>query len=203
MKPIQDIRRARLRLLIDEVFDGNVSSFATATGKSQSQLSSTLTGRKAFGERLARQLEVDSGLARGALDVPIDDNGLSLAPPSKFGLIKFFRSDSAPMYFQLGWFQGRGLNPEDFAAFRVIDTAMQPTLNTSDIVVANLRDTALIDGRSVLVDFEGELIVRRLCRNNATWTLVPDNSAHGRFTDKSIVGAKIIGALVYKLSTNV
>jgi phage repressor protein C with HTH and peptisase S24 domain len=203
MKPIQDIRRARLRLLIDEVFSGNVSSFAIATGKSQSQISSTLSGRKAFGERLARQIERDSNLVQGALDVPIDEEGLSLVPPGGFGFVRFFRDESAPLYFRLSWFQGRGLNPEDFAAFRVIDTAMEPTLNTSDIVVSNLRDTALIDGRSVLVDFEGELIVRRLCRNNAAWTLVPDNPAHGRFTDKSIVGAEIIGALVCKFSDHV
>lgn len=203
MGPVQEIRRARLRLLIDEVFDGNVSSFAAATGKSQSQLSSTLSGRKAFGERLARQVERDAGLARGALDVPIDDGGLSLVPPGGFGFVHFFRNESPPMYFQLNWFQSRGLTPDDFAAFKVVDTAMEPVLNTGDIVVANLRDTTLIDGRSVLVDFEGELIVRRLCRNNQTWTLVPDNSGHGRFADKSIVGAEIIGALVCKFSDHV
>ena len=50
-------RARRLRLWIDQHYEGNVSSFARSVGKAPSHVHMELKGRRAFGERLARDLE--------------------------------------------------------------------------------------------------------------------------------------------------
>ena len=64
----QDIRRAALRAAIDQEFEGNVSRFAAAAGKSQSQIADMLDGRKPFGEKVARSIEGALGWSAGRLD---------------------------------------------------------------------------------------------------------------------------------------
>ncbi len=63
------LRRKALRTLIDDGrWAGNVTAFAKEVGKPQSQVQDMLDGRKAFGEKVARQLESKAGLPAGALD---------------------------------------------------------------------------------------------------------------------------------------
>jgi hypothetical protein len=65
---IQDLRRYILKALIDEKYGGNVSAFATAIKKAQSQIADTLDRRKAFGEKVAREIETRAKLPRGYFD---------------------------------------------------------------------------------------------------------------------------------------
>lgn len=50
-------RRARLRDLIEQRFDGNTSAFARAVKRQPQQVNDMLAGRKAFGEKVARAME--------------------------------------------------------------------------------------------------------------------------------------------------
>jgi len=54
---VQDIRRKRLRDLIAEMADGNITAFAGKVKKSPSQINDMLASRKPFGEKVARDLE--------------------------------------------------------------------------------------------------------------------------------------------------
>lgn len=65
---IQDARRRNLRAHIDAVYGGNVSQFAKAVGKSQSQIADTLDARKPFGEKVARAMESAASLVPLSLD---------------------------------------------------------------------------------------------------------------------------------------
>lgn len=54
---IQEIRRKRLRLLIDKNYDGKQANFISETGANQGEISGILLGKRTFGERKARKLE--------------------------------------------------------------------------------------------------------------------------------------------------
>jgi hypothetical protein len=73
---IADTRRAQLKKWIDENYDGKPTQFAAAVSRKQPQIHDVLSGTKAFGEKLARKLEVEARMPRLYLDnVPL--------PPSK------------------------------------------------------------------------------------------------------------------------
>lgn len=50
-------RRFRMQILIDKWFDSNESAFGRAVGRSPSQVSDMLAGRKSFGSKVARRIE--------------------------------------------------------------------------------------------------------------------------------------------------
>jgi len=66
----QAVRRGKLREAIRRDWQGNVSRFATAAGKKQSQIADMLDARKPFGEKVARSIESAVGWSRGWLDEP-------------------------------------------------------------------------------------------------------------------------------------
>lgn len=68
---IQEIRRARLALLIKEKFNESQAEFVSATGENQGEISGLLK-KKSFGEKKARKLEAKAGLTSGWLDTPLD-----------------------------------------------------------------------------------------------------------------------------------
>ena len=59
----QQCRRAVLRHYIESRFDGNVRQFSLVAGKADRQLNDMLAGRKPFGEKVARDIEKNVGLA--------------------------------------------------------------------------------------------------------------------------------------------
>ena len=90
MNTIADVRRANLRFLIER--DG-LSSVARRAEKPDRQLNDMVAGRKSFGEKVARAIELnlDPSLKPGWLDSPIydrdadhahDKSGVALLPSS-------------------------------------------------------------------------------------------------------------------------
>jgi hypothetical protein len=53
---IEQIRRARLRSLIDDRFGGTIAAFACEVGRQGDYFSRVLSGKKGFGEALARDI---------------------------------------------------------------------------------------------------------------------------------------------------
>lgn len=81
---IKDIRRARVRELIDRNFRGIDADFANRIGRQPSYISRIFTEkaehRRNIGEALARQIESECGIEAGSLDRPFgDDEPLSKA----------------------------------------------------------------------------------------------------------------------------
>ncbi|KAF1711081.1 hypothetical protein CSC70_03910 [Pseudoxanthomonas kalamensis DSM 18571] len=74
MRPITDIRRARLRQLIDELFDGNQAAFAESIGKSRAYVGFWLADpakphAKQISHATAREVEAKAMKPAGWLDV--------------------------------------------------------------------------------------------------------------------------------------
>lgn len=66
----QDIRRQRLRQLIQERYGDSQARFIDETGENQGEISGLLR-TKSFGEKKARNLEKKVGLPAGWLDTPL------------------------------------------------------------------------------------------------------------------------------------
>ena len=84
MKPIHDIRRSNLNLLIEQL--GSVQALATKVGRSHAQISQlrnktahSTTGRlRTIGDKLARAIEQEVGLNEGWMDLDRENDSPSL-----------------------------------------------------------------------------------------------------------------------------
>jgi hypothetical protein len=82
---IQEIRRARLRQLIDERYEGSQSLFIDRTGENQGEISALLRS-KSFGEKKARKLEIKCELPAGWLDAKSSEAFTKAEPRTDGGL---------------------------------------------------------------------------------------------------------------------
>lgn len=217
---IQETRREKLRQFIEEQFAGNVSRFAASVGKAQSQLADMLSGRKSFGERIARALEQSLGLSSGYLDVASSNDTTSETVPDGFLSVRRVRikmsggvigwavecheEDAPPLFFRKEWFDRRGFKPENLVAVKVSGSSMEPGLCDGDTIVVNRADTKLADGEVFAVSYEGELVVKRMRRDSGEWFLSSDNQDKRRFGDKHCTEhVVILGRVVYKNSERI
>lgn len=75
---------------------------------------------------------------------------------------------------------------------------METSLWDGDLVVMNRADTTLKDGEVYVVNYEGELVIKRLSRDAGSWWLTSDNA---RYKPKRCdEHAEILGRVVYKQS---
>ncbi|WP_439821376.1 S24 family peptidase [Pseudomonas sp. HLG18] len=83
---IKDIRRARVRQIIDRDFGGKDANFAARVDKQPSYISRLFTDKaehlRNIGEKMARDFEMKCGLAPGSLDRPLSEGELSAASVS-------------------------------------------------------------------------------------------------------------------------
>lgn len=220
---IQEVRRARLRRFIDERYEGNVSRFAAAAGKSQSQIADMLDLRKSFGERVARSLEEKLGLPGGWLDqddessppLPtIDDERAGFLPVRRGTLklsagvsgwaIEFENRDAPPIFFRRDWVEKCGFRPDKLLALKVQGSSMETGLYDGDTVVVNLADTTPIDGEVFAINFEGECVIKRMKREAGEWWLSSDNADKRRYPDKRVSdGVQLLGRIVFKQSERI
>ncbi|WP_256207166.1 S24 family peptidase [Pseudomonas sp. P97.38] len=80
---IKDIRRARVRQIIDRDFGGKDADFAAKVDKQPSYISRLFTDKtehlRNIGEKMARDFEMKCGLVPGSLDRPLSEGELSAA----------------------------------------------------------------------------------------------------------------------------
>jgi len=94
-------RRARLKMIIDKLANGNISVFAGRYDYSRSQISQYLSERynegRSIGERAARALETSVGASAGWMDQPINSIETLIGPtPDREGADVDFPSVAKP-----------------------------------------------------------------------------------------------------------
>lgn len=110
--------------------------------------------------------------------------------------------DKSPIVMQRQWFESRGYNPAKLLATGLKGDSMSPGMNDGDTIVINTEDTTPVDGIVFAINYEGEMLVKRMVRDAGTWWLSSDNPDQRKYPRKQCTGdlCLIIGRIVHKQS---
>jgi phage repressor protein C with HTH and peptisase S24 domain len=113
--------------------------------------------------------------------------------------------DGETMGVPTEWIRRERLIVEDLIAIVVRGDSMIPALHDGDVIVVNVADKKLVDGQVYAVNYEGEVVVKRLMRDSGMWWLTSDNSDQRKYHRKACKGGEciIIGLVVRKESTHI
>lgn len=115
--------------------------------------------------------------------------------------IEPLQGEEDPIAFRADWFAKRGYRPDALYALSVGGNSMEPGLSSGDTVVINTLDRQPTDGGVFAINYEGELVIKRLFRIGATWVANSDNLDKHRHPDRPMhEGAFIVGKVVHKQS---
>lgn len=115
--------------------------------------------------------------------------------------IDYDQEDHVPIVFNRQWYESRGLRPDRLFAVKVANGSMEPGLHHGDTVVVNTEATHPTDGVVFAVNYEGELCIKRLVRDEGAWWLSSDNPNKAAYPRKRMTeDCFIIGEIVHKQS---
>jgi len=109
-----------------------------------------------------------------------------------------------PLVFRRDWYEKNGYTPAKLFATYVANGSMEPGLYDGDTVVVNTEQTEPKDGVVFAVNYEGELAIKRLVRDDGQWWLASDNPDQRRYPRKVChEGVILIGEIVHKQSERI
>jgi phage repressor protein C with HTH and peptisase S24 domain len=225
------LRRENLKKWIAEKLDGSQARFVEITEINQGELSALLRD-KSFGEKKARKLEQQAGMPHFFLDTPTieghedpkflrnsaalievndDSEYVSIkrvdlkisAGISGYG-VEYLNGERSPIFFRRDWLERHKYNPDKLYAIVVTGESMETSLYQDDLVVINGSDTKQVDGEVYAINYEGEVVIKRLQREAGEWYLSSDNPDKRRFPNKIChENCFIIGRIIYKQSERI
>lgn len=161
--------------------DGNIWGF-TKTQKSKKEID--LENNPDYPSIRRVRFKLSAGASGFSLDYPEDEG--------------------APIVFQRAWYEARRLNPEKLFAVKIANGSMEPGLYHGDTVVVNTESKNPKDGTVFAVNYEGELVIKRLVRDRGEWWLSSDNPDERRYPRKVCdENCIIIGEIVHKQSEHI
>lgn len=126
------------------------------------------------------------------------------AGSSGFGVDYDSVSDRAPIVFSKSWYESRKLTPNKLFAVKVANGSMEPGLHDGDTVVVNTAQKDPIDGAVFAVNYEGQLVIKRLIRDAGAWWLSSDNVDQRHYPRKICdENTFVIGEIVHKQSERI
>ena len=175
----------------------------------------TLFASNIFGSD-ARRIDDDQGMQFNGLrvmSIESDNNNYSYikrvnlklsAGITGFG-VEVHTEDRTPIVMQKEWFTKRGYSPEKLLAVTVTGQSMEHGMFDGDTVVINTKDIAPKDGEVFAINYEGEMLIKRLLRDNGVWWLSSDNTDQRKYPRKECSGdmCLIIGRIVHKQSERI
>lgn len=118
--------------------------------------------------------------------------------------VEYLNGSGAPIFFRRSWMDEHGYRPDALFAVAISGASMEPSLFDSDIAVVNTADQMPIDGLVFAVNYEGELVVKRMLRDGGQWFLSSDNEDKRRYPDKRCdERTSIVGRIVQKQSERI
>lgn len=94
--------------------------------------------------------------------------------------------------------------PEMLFGVRVSGASMEPSLWDGDLVVINTADTDPHDGEAFAINYEGEMVIKRMRRDAGEWWATSDNADQRRFAPKRCTeDVVVIGRVIYKQSERI
>jgi len=111
--------------------------------------------------------------------------------------VEYREDESSPIVFQRDWYASKGFKPGKLFAVRVTNHSMEPKYHDGDTVVVNTESKAPKDGIAFAVNYEGELVIKRLIRDAGQWWLSSDNPDQRKYPRKVCdENCEIIGEIV-------
>ena len=157
-------------------------------------------------------MQADAGSAPVAIDLENNPDYPAIrrvrfrlsAGASGFSVDYSHNEDGAPIVFQRGWYEARGLKPCKLFAVKVANGSMEPGLHDGDTVVVNTDSVTPKDGVVFAVNYEGEMVIKRLVRDGGQWWLASDNQDQRRYPRKICdEHSVLIGEIVHKQSERI
>ncbi len=125
------------------------------------------------------------------------------AGASGFG-IEYSDEEGPPIVFRRDWYDRNGYRPEKLLAVRVCNGSMEPGLYDGDTVIVNTDVADPVDGAVFAVNYEGEMVVKRLVRDAGQWWLSSDNPDQRRYPRKVCdEHCQLLGRIVHKQSERI
>jgi phage repressor protein C with HTH and peptisase S24 domain len=103
------------------------------------------------------------------------------------------------------WILREGLRKDALLSIIVRGDSMEPNLHEGDTIVVNTADKQLASGAVYVVNYEGEVVVKRLLRDAGQWWLTSDNLDQRKYHRQLCKGAEciVIGKVIRKESTHI
>lgn len=118
--------------------------------------------------------------------------------------VEYDEEPAAPIVFRRQWYERNGYRPEKLFAVRVMNGSMEPGLHDGDTVVVNTEATIPKDGSVFAINYEGEMVIKRLVRDAGAWWLHSDNPDQSRYPRKLCdENCILIGQVVHKQSERI
>jgi phage repressor protein C with HTH and peptisase S24 domain len=113
--------------------------------------------------------------------------------------------EKTPLIFTKIWIEKNGYNPNKLLALKIKGESMEPSLYETDTVIVNTEVTNPVDGDVFAINYEGELLVKRMIRDAGIWWLYSDNPDQRKYPRKECVGdaCLIIGKIIHKQSEKI
>lgn len=115
--------------------------------------------------------------------------------------VEHLDDNGPPIFFRADWMALKGYKPERLFALKVSGESMEPNLFDGDLVIINSVDNKPRDHKVFAINYEGEVVVKRLLRDAGEWWLASDNP---RFQSKRChEQALIIGRIIYRQTEHI
>lgn len=109
-----------------------------------------------------------------------------------------------PVFFETEWFLKNNYDPSRLFAVFVSGQSMETTLWDGDLVVINTAETKPYDGDVYAINYEGEMVIKRMRRDSGQWFATSDNPDQRRFSPKRCTeDVMIIGRVVHRQSERI
>lgn len=126
------------------------------------------------------------------------------AGTSGFGVDYDDKIDAAPIVFSKDWYAKRALVPKKLFAVKVANGSMESGLHDGDTVIVNTAQKEPRDGYVFAVNYEGQLVIKRMIRDAGEWWLSSDNPDQRRYPRKVCdENTFVIGEIVHKQSERI
>ena len=112
--------------------------------------------------------------------------------------VEYENGESEPIFMAKRWFEHNHYNPDRLIALKVNGRSMEPKMHDGDLVIVNTDSATPKDGVVFAMNYEGEMVIKRMRRDAGQWFITSDNHDKNRYGDKVCAEACfLLGEVVY------
>jgi hypothetical protein len=209
---INEIRIANLKRIIYEDYNNSIQKFALEIGKHNSHIYGIFSGRRSFGQNLARQLEETLNIPLYSLDQSEEIKSLfdSILFVPAYGTNEFSGDTSTEINNEIFAIEKSKVKKSGWQISKLFglvmdDATMVPTIAEGSKVAIDTSQTTIKDGKVYALSKNNQIFIRRVSRQLSSNGYIAqcDNEKYGKVEFKSGSDITIIGRVVYLLGQEI